>query len=835
MKNGFLRVTAAALVIALLAAPVSPSHGRVSTLGIPSGNILGHENWDGERIRMGTRALLEALIPDGAIPENIDLRAVIENSQDLIGRLHFDPLIPCVNGISQTGGKWRMRWWVADVGGGRPRSYISEFSLGDTIDVTVYPEGIYDGAQAGPLTGNADDAVLGLSRAIETYGTDELRAYLSEFMKNWAKVCSDKATAAIWMARYDELMKLVEKASFKILGIDNLWEYRLEKPIKVILTGAGMGSRMSDPNYPKVLYEVAGKPMLLYVLDITSAMTTRGHQVVVVRPENWFSRETFFLPPDRRVRGDGPGTETEIKRVLAENGYTVDYALQHSPLGDADVILRALESDVFSGFDGDVLILWGDLACAYEETITRAMILYRALGDISFMPFIFLKEEPYAQVILNSDGTIGFAYKHKGPQAKKPPVGYEDVGIFIGSAPQVLAALRNYPYDELPDRNRKFINPGCPGDRTPGNYGEATFAQAIPLIGNVLGFPVADPKEFANVNDDRADGPIATRYRQEAEEARVNMIRTCGGLDALTDLMARMTLTEIILDAAYDRLAEITPEEDVIPACRLLAARLSGFLNGSKGRQWAQYLDRKHPISAGDAPLAQEAGHEAERLMPQAAASHARLIGRLPSGKTRLIVDENIFEAGAYEKDITGRLFNGRYIAVGDICDLEKCDTTNIGRIIHMLKNSDCPPEKTIVQVSGEVDTDLLSAELTRENLGGVRFIRVDTNALAMKYNRDKTTEEKWKLRIGLYAMMLAARDITDEDMRIEEASPVYRLLMFLLKAHGAADPRAYISEFSKDNISCLAKYALSFIPLERWSEEIRFHLLGIQYISGAA
>jgi len=229
---------------------------------------------------------------------------------------------------------------------------------------------------------------------------------------------------------------------------------------------------------------------------------------------------------------------------------------------------------------------------------------------------------------------------------------------------------------------------------------------------------------------------------------------------------------------------------------------------------------------------------EITEMLPVAARAHVGLIKKLPEDKTRVIVDESMFKNGEFEKDVTGRFFKNekRYIAAGDMCNLEKCNTKDVRIILDLLRQGEYPPERTIVQVSAALSTadiDLLRQEAPK----GVEFMRVDTSALAMggKYNNKLDTETRWKMRFSLYGMLLAARDITDEDLRLKEASPAYRLFHFFLKTHGAKDPGAYIEEFTRDNLVCLAKYVLSFVPAEPWSKEAQYYLIGIRCISGSA
>lgn len=414
-------------------------------------------------------------------------------------------------------------------------------------------------------------------RAASQKDREALRDELKTFIKSWAIASREEISGEVWRANYDRISEVIEQAAFKILGIKHIWEFKPKRPIRVILTGAGMGTRMPDPNYPKVMYEVDSRPMLYYTIDITSAID--ASPVIAVRPENWV---------DNKGKPQVGGTKKVIEEGLAKAGYKANLVDQVTPLGDGHVIQVALESEVLKDFDGDAFVMWGDMPCAYEETVLRSVMLYQALGDVSFMLLGFPKREPYAYVVTDSKGAVAGNIKYK--TAPKPRYGLDDIGIFIGDANSIREALKQYPRDE---KTGDFLNPLRPEDKSPGNRGEMTFAQMTAIIHNqakeVLALPVADEKEFKNVNTG-ADIPIATQYRREAETERVRKLEEAKDVDTVTNLLARMTLTEDVMSAAVKALRNAYPkEENFTGAIRTVEERLKGFLNGAKAKTWQEF------------------------------------------------------------------------------------------------------------------------------------------------------------------------------------------------------------------------------------------------------
>ena len=102
-------------------------------------------------------------------------------------------------------------------------------------------------------------------------------------------------------------------------------------PFSVIVLAAGMGTRMRSDTH-KVLHPIAGKPMLMHLLDTVDALGAKERVVVV-----------------------GKGRD---QVEVALNGRGVKVAHQAEQKGTAHAVQQA--EKVLSGFDGNILILYGD-------------------------------------------------------------------------------------------------------------------------------------------------------------------------------------------------------------------------------------------------------------------------------------------------------------------------------------------------------------------------------------------------------------------------------------------------------------------------------------------
>ncbi|MFN3552485.1 MAG: bifunctional UDP-N-acetylglucosamine diphosphorylase/glucosamine-1-phosphate N-acetyltransferase GlmU [Novosphingobium meiothermophilum] len=116
-----------------------------------------------------------------------------------------------------------------------------------------------------------------------------------------------------------------------------------ETPLAIIVLAAGKGTRMKSDLH-KVLHPIAGRPMLMHLLDSAAA-----------------------LNPARQVVVAGHGRE-QLEKALGESA---TIAVQDPQLGTAHAVQQA--QGALAGFAGDVLILYGDVPFVRAETM-RAMI-----------------------------------------------------------------------------------------------------------------------------------------------------------------------------------------------------------------------------------------------------------------------------------------------------------------------------------------------------------------------------------------------------------------------------------------------------------------------------
>ncbi|MCC5640975.1 bifunctional UDP-N-acetylglucosamine diphosphorylase/glucosamine-1-phosphate N-acetyltransferase GlmU [Nostoc sp. CHAB 5844] len=143
----------------------------------------------------------------------------------------------------------------------------------------------------------------------------------------------------------------MEIASQTWQGAANVREETVStRPVAAIILAAGMGTRMKSDLH-KVLHPIAGRPMLLHLVDTVASLSPE-HTVVVV----------------------GARRE-QVEAAVAPHGVLT--AHQAEQLGTGHAVAQA--EAALLGFEGDVLILYGDVPLVSASTMQR--MIQRLHGD----------------------------------------------------------------------------------------------------------------------------------------------------------------------------------------------------------------------------------------------------------------------------------------------------------------------------------------------------------------------------------------------------------------------------------------------------------------------
>jgi bifunctional UDP-N-acetylglucosamine pyrophosphorylase / glucosamine-1-phosphate N-acetyltransferase len=153
-----------------------------------------------------------------------------------------------------------------------------------------------------------------------------------------------------------------------------------------IILAAGQGTRMKS-TLPKVLHEVGGRAMLDWA--IAAAAKIGAVKTIVVTGTH------------------SPVVGEHVAKVLGANSAVI----QDPPLGTAHAV-RAAES-ALAGFDGDVIILYGDAPFVPPERIEEMFALRAAQGGLVVLGFKATDATGYGRLMLGADGVVERIVEHK--------------------------------------------------------------------------------------------------------------------------------------------------------------------------------------------------------------------------------------------------------------------------------------------------------------------------------------------------------------------------------------------------------------------------------------
>jgi bifunctional UDP-N-acetylglucosamine pyrophosphorylase/glucosamine-1-phosphate N-acetyltransferase len=185
-------------------------------------------------------------------------------------------------------------------------------------------------------------------------------------------------------------------------------------PLAAIVLAAGQGTRMKSDLH-KVLHPIAGQPMLHHLLA-----TVGG------------------LAPSRTVVVVGAGRD-QIEASL--DGRGVDLAVQAEQLGTGHAVRQAEQA--LAGFDGDILILYGDVPLVRAETM-RSMIerLHAADSPVAVvLAFRPNDAAAYGRIVAEGDGTIAKMVEYKDATPEERAIDLCNSGLMAVRARDLFALL----------------------------------------------------------------------------------------------------------------------------------------------------------------------------------------------------------------------------------------------------------------------------------------------------------------------------------------------------------------------------------------------------------
>ncbi|WOK37315.1 bifunctional UDP-N-acetylglucosamine diphosphorylase/glucosamine-1-phosphate N-acetyltransferase GlmU [Sphingomonas sp. C3-2] len=185
-------------------------------------------------------------------------------------------------------------------------------------------------------------------------------------------------------------------------------------PIAAIVLAAGQGTRMKSDRH-KVLHPIAGRPMLHHLLASIDTLAPTEKVVVV-----------------------GSGRD-QIEASLAGRGVRI--AVQAEQLGTGHAVQQAEEA--LQEFDGDILILYGDVPLVSVDTMQRMRERLNASDAPAAVVLGFRPTDPaaYGRIVADDAGTIAKMVEFKDASAEERAVTLCNSGLLAVRARDLFALL----------------------------------------------------------------------------------------------------------------------------------------------------------------------------------------------------------------------------------------------------------------------------------------------------------------------------------------------------------------------------------------------------------
>jgi bifunctional UDP-N-acetylglucosamine pyrophosphorylase/glucosamine-1-phosphate N-acetyltransferase len=186
------------------------------------------------------------------------------------------------------------------------------------------------------------------------------------------------------------------------------------RSVAAIVLAAGKGTRMKSDLH-KVLHPIAGRPMLGHLLASVDSLQSERTVVVV-----------------------GSGRE-QVEPLVGEHGGVV--VVQEPQLGTAHAVLQAREA--LAGFEGDILILYGDTPLVAAGTMQRMVGRLNAPDAPAVVVVASRPADPlnYGRILAEPDGTIVKMVEHKDASEAERAVNLCNSGLMAVRSEDLWALL----------------------------------------------------------------------------------------------------------------------------------------------------------------------------------------------------------------------------------------------------------------------------------------------------------------------------------------------------------------------------------------------------------
>jgi len=186
-----------------------------------------------------------------------------------------------------------------------------------------------------------------------------------------------------------------------------------------IVLAAGKGKRMKNPDLPKVMYKVNGKPMIDHVVELAIALGSQEIIAVV-----------------------GFKKEIVIDHITATFGNKVKFATQFEQLGTGHAVMQA--KPLLEDYDKDVLVLSGDVPLLTKRTMAELIRHHRDTNAVMTVLTAYVDDPTgYGRMIRMPDGAVDRIVEEKDANIEERSIREINSGIYVFKARPLFEALKH--------------------------------------------------------------------------------------------------------------------------------------------------------------------------------------------------------------------------------------------------------------------------------------------------------------------------------------------------------------------------------------------------------
>jgi len=180
----------------------------------------------------------------------------------------------------------------------------------------------------------------------------------------------------------------------------------MDRPLAAVIMAAGKGTRMKNPDIAKVMYPINGKPMIEHVVDLALKLESQNIVVIV----GW--------------------QKDSVIEYLASAGKRVTCVDQSPQLGTGHAVMQA--ELPLRDFDGDLLVLSGDVPMLQHSTIQELLGLHRhQRASATVLTAVLDEASGYGRIVRDAGNDVIAIVEHKDATEEQRSIREINSGIYV--------------------------------------------------------------------------------------------------------------------------------------------------------------------------------------------------------------------------------------------------------------------------------------------------------------------------------------------------------------------------------------------------------------------